>query len=57
MRKLVRLVPAAGAFGPFMGCGTAGIACVQMELSFIGVGQNAVYHHIAQRPIVEAASG
>lgn len=57
MRELVRVVPAGGTvLDPFMGSGTTGVACVQMGLSFIGVEQNAVYHHIAQGRIQDAAA-
>ena len=39
---------------PFMGSGTTGVACVQLNRNFIGIEINPQYFEIAQRRIAEA---
>jgi len=39
---------------PFMGTGTTGVACVQMERQFIGVEIDAGYYEIAKKRIIDA---
>lgn len=42
---------------PFMGSGTTGVACVELNRNFIGIEINPDYFAIAQRRIAQAAPG
>lgn len=46
--------PGDKVFDPFMGSGTAGVACVQLGRNFIGCEINPKYYAIAERRISEA---
>jgi site-specific DNA-methyltransferase (adenine-specific) len=50
----LKLSPGATVLDPYMGSGTVGVACVQMDLNYIGIEISEEYYAIAQRRI-EAA--
>jgi DNA modification methylase len=56
MAKLVELCTNPGdiVFDPFMGSGTTGVACVQLERSFIGCEISPEYFAIAEKRIKQA---
>lgn len=55
MAQLVECCPPGGTvLDPFMGSGTAGVACVQTGRSFIGIEIDPTYYAIAERRIAEA---
>ena len=57
MRKLVTLCSNKGdtVIDPFMGSGTTGVACVELDRNFIGCETDQTYFEIAERRIEQAS--
>jgi DNA modification methylase len=53
MRQLLRIEP-TNVLDPFMGSGTTGVACVQLNRNFIGIEIDPGYFKIAKRRIEDA---
>ena len=49
--RLLDLPAGSWVYDPYMGSGTTGVACVQMDLNFLGVEIHEPYFAIAQRRI------
>jgi site-specific DNA-methyltransferase (adenine-specific) len=58
MKELVRLFtnPGDTIFDPFMGCGSTGVAAVELGRKFIGIERDEKYFNEAHRRLREAAS-
>jgi DNA modification methylase len=54
LTELVRKVKHETICDPFMGSGTTGVACVQLNRRFIGIEKEPKYFEIAKRRIMEA---
>lgn len=57
MKELVRYFtnPGDTIFDPFMGCGSTGVAAIELGRNFIGVEKNRQYYEEAERRLKEAA--
>ena len=55
LKELLKIVPPKGVvLDPFMGSGSAGVACRELGLNFIGIELNETYFRIAERRIRQA---
>lgn len=58
MKNIVGILPDdITIIDPFMGSGTTGVACKQLNKNFIGIEIDETYFEIAQRRIIEGISG
>ena len=55
MKWCLQISEAQSVFDPFMGSGTMGVACVEMQVPFMGCEVNAKYFSIAESRIQSAA--